>query len=145
MRRVRRAVRPLRALPFATSRVNHRSSRRGGVAPIPAWGAATSSLRGTTPRTLFENRPPGSYRGRMRPLLLAGLLVASAAATASAQVRTWVSKDGNDADACSSSLPCKTFQGAFSKTAENGEIDAQDPAGYGTFTFNKGMTLDGTG
>ena len=57
--------------------------------------------------------------------------------------RTWVSGVGDDVNPCSSTAPCKTFAGAISKTAEGGEIDALDPAGYGGVTITKAMTLDG--
>jgi hypothetical protein len=57
--------------------------------------------------------------------------------------RTWVSGVGDDLNPCSRTAPCKTFAGAISKTAEGGEIDALDPAGYGSVTITKAMTLDG--
>jgi hypothetical protein len=66
------------------------------------------------------------------------------AATLHAQAtRTWVSGVGDDVNPCSRTAPCKTFAGAISKTAEGGEIDALDPAGYGTLTITKAMTVDG--
>ncbi len=37
--------------------------------------------------------------------------------------RTWVSGVGSDANPCSRTAPCKTFAGAISKTATNGEIN----------------------
>jgi parallel beta helix pectate lyase-like protein len=57
--------------------------------------------------------------------------------------RTWVSGVGDDLNPCSRTAPCKTFAGAISKTAEGGEIDALDPAGYGTLTITKSITIDG--
>jgi hypothetical protein len=57
--------------------------------------------------------------------------------------RTWVSGVGDDVNPCSRTAPCKTFAGAISKTAEGGEIDALDPAGYGTLTITKAITVDG--
>jgi hypothetical protein len=63
---------------------------------------------------------------------------------ASAQAtRTWVSGVGDDVNPCSRTAPCKTFAGAISKTAANGEINALDPAGYGTINITKSMTIDG--
>src|ERR1700710_2345245 len=68
-----------------------------------------------------------------------------AAAPANAQAtRTWVSGVGDDANPCSRTAPCKTFAGAISKTAASGEIDCLDPAGFGTVTITKSMTLDCT-
>jgi hypothetical protein len=59
--------------------------------------------------------------------------------------RTWVSGVGDDVNPCSRTAPCKTFAGAISKTANNGEIDALDPGGFGTVTITKSITIDGTG
>ena len=59
--------------------------------------------------------------------------------------RTWVSGVGDDANPCSRTAPCKTFQGAISKTATAGEISVLDPAGYGQVTINKSITIDGSG
>jgi hypothetical protein len=59
--------------------------------------------------------------------------------------RTWVSGVGDDANPCSRTAPCMTFAGAISKTAAGGEIDALDPAGYGTLTITKSITIDGGG
>jgi hypothetical protein len=58
--------------------------------------------------------------------------------------RTWVSGVGDDVNPCSRTAPCKTFAGAISKTATNGEIDALDPAGFGAVTVTKSITIDGT-
>ena len=59
--------------------------------------------------------------------------------------RTWVSGVGDDVNPCSRTAPCKTFASASTKTAAGGEIDALDPAGFGTITITKGITLDGAG
>src|SRR4051812_29170024 len=59
--------------------------------------------------------------------------------------RTWVSGVGDDANPCSRTAPCKTFAGAISKTAPNGEISVLDPGGFGAITITKGITLNGTG
>lgn len=56
--------------------------------------------------------------------------------------RTWVSGLGDDVNPCSRTAPCKTFAGAISKTALNGEINCLDPAGYGTVTITKSITID---
>ena len=77
-------------------------------------------------------------------LIGAALLYAPGLAHAQA-TRTWVSGVGDDANPCSRTAPCKTFAGAISKTADCGEIDALDPAGYGTITITKGITIDGGG
>jgi hypothetical protein len=59
--------------------------------------------------------------------------------------RTWVSGVGDDVNPCSRTAPCKTFAGAISKTAANGEIDCIDPGGFGAVTITKGITIDGGG
>ena len=56
--------------------------------------------------------------------------------------RTWVSGLGDDVNPCSRTAPCKTFAGAISKTATNGEINCLDPAGYGAVTVTKSITID---
>jgi hypothetical protein len=62
---------------------------------------------------------------------------------ASAQAsRTWVSGVGDDANPCSRTAPCKTFAGAISKTAQDGEINCLDPGGFGTVTITKSITID---
>ena len=75
-------------------------------------------------------------------LVCVALLVGAANLHAQA-TRTWVSGVGDDVNPCSRTAPCKTFAGAISKTAEGGEIDALDPAGYGTLTITKAITVDG--
>ena len=59
--------------------------------------------------------------------------------------RTWVSGVGDDVNPCSRTAPCKTFAGAISKTAANGEINAIDSGGFGAVTITKNMTIDGAG
>jgi hypothetical protein len=78
------------------------------------------------------------------PALLAGTVVALlAAAPAQAQAtRTWVSGVGDDVNPCSRTAPCKTFAGAISKTAVNGEINCLDPGGFGTLNITKSITVD---
>jgi len=74
--------------------------------------------------------------------VIAVCLIFSSLANAQAS-RTWVSGVGDDVNPCSRTAPCKTFSGAISKTFINGEIDALDPAGYGTVTITKSITIDG--
>lgn len=59
--------------------------------------------------------------------------------------RTWVSGVGDDANPCSRTAPCKTFQGAFAKTAAGGEINILDPGGYGAITIDKSIIVNGYG
>jgi hypothetical protein len=73
--------------------------------------------------------------------IMAFTLIMASGAQAQA-TRTWVSGVGSDANPCSRTAPCKTFAGAISKTAINGEINCLDPAGYGTVTITKSITID---
>jgi hypothetical protein len=56
--------------------------------------------------------------------------------------RTWVSGVGDDANPCSRTAPCKTFAGAISKTAAQGEINCLDSGGFGAVTITKAIQLD---
>lgn len=56
--------------------------------------------------------------------------------------RTWVSGVGDDVNPCSRTAPCKSFAGAISKTAVNGEINCLDPGGFGAVTITKSITID---
>src|ERR1700755_881685 len=84
-----------------------------------------------------------------RLMLLIGALFAASvlyATPAAAQAtRTWISGVGDDVNPCSRTAPCKTFAGAFSKTAAGGEINAIDSACFGGLTITKSITLDGAG
>ena len=84
-----------------------------------------------------------SIRSRLA-LLFVALCMTSlfTAAPASAQAtRTWISGVGDDANPCSRTAPCKTFQGAISKTAAGGEINCLDPGGFGSLTITKSISL----
>jgi hypothetical protein len=61
--------------------------------------------------------------------------------------RTWVSGKGLDTNPCSLASPCRTFAQALSQTAAGGEIDVLDPAGYGSLTIDKAISIinDGVG
>ena len=79
-------------------------------------------------------------------LLVAAALMMGLATGSHAQAsRTWVSGVGDDANACSRTAPCKTFAGAISKTAAEGEISVLDPAGYLPVTITKSITISGDG
>ena len=83
----------------------------------------------------------------MRRLTLLAAVVGFAvpmltAVSAHAQAtRTWVSGVGDDFNPCSRTAPCKTFAGAISKTATNGEINCLDGGGFGAVTITKAITI----
>jgi len=69
-------------------------------------------------------------------------------ATAQAQyVRTCVSANGNDANTCHCTQPCRTFQRAHDQTLTDGELTVLDVGGYGPVTITKSISVinDGGG
>jgi hypothetical protein len=86
-------------------------------------------------------------KGRYMIQILAVAVFAFAAASAAqAQAtRTWVSGVGDDVNPCSRTAPCKTYAGAISKTAKDGEISTLDPGGFGAVTITKSITINGGG
>jgi hypothetical protein len=81
----------------------------------------------------------------MFKLSIAAVLAASPSLAVAQATRTWVSGVGDDVNPCSRTAPCKTFAGAISKTAANGEINAIDSGGFGAVTITKSITIDGQG
>jgi hypothetical protein len=105
----------------------------------PNWQTCVSNTTKPEENTVMTRIP-------ITRILLTALLTLSLAGIASAQAtRTWVSGVGDDLNPCSRTAPCKTFAGAISKTAENGEIDVLDPGGYGALTITKAITINGEG
>src|ERR1041384_2142993 len=82
------------------------------------------------------------FRFTLSTLAIAIFTLAFASMAQAQATRTWVSGVGDDVNPCSRTAPCKTFAGAISKTAVNGEIDALDPAGYGAITITKSINID---
>src|SRR5437016_9010254 len=83
------------------------------------------------------------FRFTINALAIAIFTFAFASMAQAQATRTWVSGVGDDANPCSRTAPCKTFAGAISKTAKDGEIDALDPGGFGAVTITKSITIDG--
>src|SRR5205809_17510 len=81
----------------------------------------------------------------MRNLSVLFCVLVSAGSAYTQAMRTWVSGVGDDANPCSRTAPCKTFAGAISKTAANGEINCIDPGGFGAITITKSISIDCTG
>jgi hypothetical protein len=76
------------------------------------------------------------------PLAAMCILMANTDPASAQASRTWVSGVGDDANPCSRTAPCKTFAGAISKTAAEGEINCLDPGGFGALTITKSITID---
>ena len=86
-----------------------------------------------------------TFRFTIKLVVIAAFTFAFASLAQAQATRTWVSGVGDDANPCSRTAPCKTFAGAISKTAKDGEIDALDDGGYGAVTITKSITIDGDG
>lgn len=84
------------------------------------------------------------FRLTIQLLVIATFVFAFASIAQAQATRTWVSGVGDDVNPCSRTAPCKTFAGAISKTAKDGEINALDPAGFGAVTITKSITIDGS-
>jgi hypothetical protein len=84
---------------------------------------------------------------KLAPFIIGLAAVASAglvSAAAQAQnARSFVSGHGLDTNACTVAAPCRTFAAAILMTNTGGEIDALDPAGYGSFTITKAISIIG--
>lgn len=72
---------------------------------------------------------------------IASLAVVYTSPAQAQATRTWVSGVGDDVNPCSRTAPCKTFAGAISKTAVNGEINCLDSGGFGAVTIAKSITI----
>ena len=73
-----------------------------------------------------------------------GLLLLLCLSSAPAQAqnsRSWVSGVGADANPCSRTAPCLTFQGAYNKTNAGGEINCLDSGSYGTVYINHSVSI----
>jgi hypothetical protein len=56
--------------------------------------------------------------------------------------QTWVASNGLDANTCTRTAPCATFQGAIAKTAVGGDIACVDSGSYGTIGLSQSVTID---
>jgi hypothetical protein len=76
----------------------------------------------------------------------AALLTLAEPAQAQAN-RTFVSGHGSDTNPCSLTAPCRSFAQALTQTNAGGEITILDPAGYGSVTIGKSVSIvnDGIG
>ena len=98
-----------------------------------------------TDHTISEEMMKTIRRLILSALLFAAMTFAFTSLVQAQATRTWVSGVGDDANACSRTLPCKTFAGAIAKTVRGGEIDVLDAGGYGPVIITKSITIDGTG
>src|ERR1700722_12060832 len=66
-------------------------------------------------------------------------------AQARGAIRTYVSITGSDSNPCSLTQPCRHFQAAVNATSAGGEVDALEPGGYGSFSIEQAVTIEGQG
>ena len=85
------------------------------------------------------------FRITIKLLVIATFLLAFTSLAQGQATRTWVSGVGDDVNPCSRTAPCKTYAGAISKTAKDGEISTLDPGGFGAVTITKSITINGGG
>ena len=83
------------------------------------------------------------FRFTFKVLAIAIFMFAFASMAHAQATRTWVSGVGDDVNPCSRTAPCKTYAGAISKTARDGEISTLDPGGFGAVTITKSITING--
>jgi hypothetical protein len=77
-------------------------------------------------------------------LVVATLAVAACVCTSlvhAATQRTFVASYGNDANACTPVLPCRTFGAALTNTLAGGEVIVLDSAGYGGATISQSVSI----
>jgi len=75
------------------------------------------------------------------PSLTLALLTAASTSAFAATQRTFVASNGNDANPCSITAPCRGFAAAVTHTTAGGEIIVQDSAGYGPVTITKPVSI----
>jgi hypothetical protein len=86
-----------------------------------------------------------------RFLFLALLLLVLVPCAHAQAPRTWVASNGDDANPCSRTAPCRSFGIAIAKTVTGGEVDALDGGDYapisddanGRGSITKSITVDG--
>jgi hypothetical protein len=78
-------------------------------------------------------------------VLFAAVLVCTTLASTAQAQRVFVSATGSDGNPCTFASPCRTFQHAHDVAPANGEIDVLDPAGYGSLTITKAISIQGHG
>src|SRR5262249_53545232 len=121
------------------------SQSNSGIGCARAFATIASRFCGSGTRGLSRSTGSKPMRKITLALAILGTTLVPALYTAPAHAqatRTWVSGVGDDANPCSRTAPCKTFAGAISKTANGGEINCLDPAGFGALTITKSINID---
>jgi subtilisin family serine protease len=154
--------------PFAPSSFQYVLSATNGpvnfsISGLPAWLTASQALGsadvGTTV-TFSVNASaaglaPGTYtatvsfanttNGQGNQTRSATLVVNPPSGVLPGEPRVFVAAQGSDANPCTFTLPCRTFQHAHDVVPAGGEIDVLDPAGYGAVSITKAVSIRGHG
>ncbi len=77
----------------------------------------------------------------VRYFALAVYVLCTGGAFAVAPQRTFVASTGNDANPCSLTAPCRSFQAAIDGVAGGGEVVVIDTAGYGAMEIHKSVSV----
>jgi hypothetical protein len=105
-------------------------------------GFASNTVLTAAINTLMEKKMKSPH---LRRLLFAGLssLVLVASGSAHALFRTYLSVNGNDANACTVVAPCRLLPAALAATDAGGEVWIVDSANYNTSTVSitKSVTI----
>jgi hypothetical protein len=121
--------------------VNHGKTRRNSGRNMSVFYWRPSHELKQSKRRLQMNK----FRFTINALAIALFTCAFASMAQAQATRTWVSGVGDDINPCSRTAPCKTYAGAISKTAKDGEISTLDPGGFGAVTITKSITINGGG
>src|ERR1022692_1918624 len=79
-------------------------------------------------------------------IVAVGLALAGALPVAPAHAQpVFVPAKGANTNPCTFAQPCRSFQQAHNTVAASGEIDVLDPAGYGSLTITKAISIQGHG
>jgi hypothetical protein len=112
--------------------------------PVAHGVKMTNRMRphaGATPRASAMTKTALSLT-----LLASALACLLPAVSAQAQNnRSFISGTGSDANACTFASPCRNAQRAHDMTNYGGEINVLDPAGYGSLTITKAISIQGHG
>jgi hypothetical protein len=112
------------------------------------WSGTDPCSTGGHPQLLTRKKrrlQMNKFRFTIKLMTIAIFMFAFVSIAQAQATRTWVSGVGDDVNPCSRTAPCKTYAGAISKTAKDGEISTLDPGGFGAVTITKSITINGGG
>jgi hypothetical protein len=75
--------------------------------------------------------------------LVTAIFACSMHASPAQAQRVFVGGTGSDSNPCTFASPCRSFQHAHDVAPAGGEIDVLDPAGYGSLTITKSISIQG--